>query len=410
MKGRSSGAVAVLLLATVSSTAWSAAEDAGRDINIQLKPVTVSAKLGGRIHFDGSLVDVDEDAAFGSVSSENDGFFFRRIRLMVKGKVGSWEYRLGVEGAPSNATGSSRNTFQDVYLAHELGPGQLIFGQRRPFRGMEELTSSNDVTMMERPFASAAGVFAGGRSREFQLGVFYKGTFLQRGTYGFGAYSLRRENTPSTPGTGANGRLSYAPRLGARSMLHFGVSYSIEKPDGLNNDDDAGELGTRAVYAGRRGPNIVLGTTAEFDDANTLGLEFAAQSGPLSLQSEYMSQTLGQGDSGPDQTVDAYYVQLSWMLSGETKPYKFDKGVYGSPEPAGSRGAFELAARYDYADNGDSVAAPEAEAISLGLNWYARKNVRFMLNYVSGMAEQTLDGQRVRDEPGSVSMRAQISF
>ena len=56
-------------------------------------------------------------------------------------------------------------------MSTEVLGGELIFGQFKPYRSMEDLTSSNDVLLIERPYTSSNGVFAG---REFQQGVGYK--------------------------------------------------------------------------------------------------------------------------------------------------------------------------------------------------------------------------------------------
>ncbi|MBV1960521.1 MAG: OprO/OprP family phosphate-selective porin, partial [Immundisolibacteraceae bacterium] len=51
--------------------------------------------------------------------------------------------------------------------------------------------------------------------------------------------------------------------------------------------------------------------------------------------------------------------------------------------------------------------AGELETTTLGLNWYATDNVRFMLNYV--MAEASY-GAGVSDEPDVLQFRGQIDW
>jgi phosphate-selective porin OprO/OprP len=385
-------------------------------IKIKTDDGRFEANVGGRIHFDANFVNEDNDAPFGSAGTENDGFFFRRVYLTLKGKAYGWNYKIEPDFAPNNSTGATNIAFQDIYLSTTLGPGEIIFGQIKPFHGMEELTSSNDLTMIERPYASAAGIFNGGRSREFQPGVYYKGTFLEKGTYGLGGYSLRRADTATTQGTGGNARVTFAPILDTGKVLHLGASYTIEKPDQLNNEDSAtppgttGNIGTSVAYAGRRGPSFSLGSTAAFDKAETLGAELAGQFGPFVAQAEYMTQDLGQGDGADSQTVDAYYLQLSYMLTGEKKAYKKDDGFFGSVKPINSYGAFELTARYDHGENKDAANEPEVQTTTVGVNWYVNPNVRFMANYVMGKAERVNSGVLQQDEPSTIALRAQFSF
>ncbi len=57
-----------------------------------------------------------------------------------------------------------------MFIAKSALGGKFTIGHFKPYRSMEELTSSNEITMMERPFASATGLYNG---RQFQQGVGY---------------------------------------------------------------------------------------------------------------------------------------------------------------------------------------------------------------------------------------------
>ena len=74
------------------------------------------------------------------------------------------------------------------------------------------------------------------------------------------------------------------------------------------------------------------------------------------------------------------------------------------PRPdGGSIGAFELVARYQYAER-ENVPGAELTTMDFGVNYYPNNNVRFMLNY--SIAEDELAG----DEPDLLSLRAQLAF
>jgi phosphate-selective porin OprO/OprP len=108
------------------------------------------ASLGGRIHFDAYAFDRDLANAVGTTE-------FRRARLTVAGKFYGWDYRMEQDFA----AGANLEGLRDVYIARRAMGGKFTIGQFKPYRSMEELTSSNDILMMERPFASASGVYAG---------------------------------------------------------------------------------------------------------------------------------------------------------------------------------------------------------------------------------------------------------
>lgn len=414
------------IIAGASAAALADTAETGGGIKIKTDDGRFEANVGGRIHFDGNLVSEDTDARFGSARNPaQSGFFFRRIYLTLAGKLYGWTYKIEPDFAPNNASGGASIAFQDVYLATTLGPGEIQLGQRKPFRAMEDLTSSNDVLMIERPFASSSGgTFKGGTDREFQEGVFYHGNGDSY-TWGTSFASLRRDNGPGTEGWSSSARGTLAPLDGEGSVVHVGLSFSYEHP--ANNQGASPTTTPEGVgaggyaYAGRRGPTINLGSTTHH--VSTGGLEYANAFGPWFLQAEYMNQLeLGDGSNfAPDnQTIQAWYVQTGFFLTGETRPYKKADGVFTNPKPKNGYGAIELTARYDDAKNKDNPAACnasataagtadkcEVSAITFGANYYVNPRVRFMLNYILGKADL---GSAGKDEPRTLAARAQLSF
>src|SRR5690606_5795318 len=142
---------------------------------------TVETSLGRRIHLDAYAFDRDQADVTGT--SE-----FRRARLTLQGKALGWDYKLENDFA----AGGGLEGFRDVYIARSALGGKVTIGHFKPYRSMEELTSSNEILMMERPFASATGLFSG---RQFQQGVGY----LRSGgryTAGFSVFNLRGASGP----------------------------------------------------------------------------------------------------------------------------------------------------------------------------------------------------------------------
>ena len=78
------------------------------------------------------------------------------------------------------AAGTNLEGLRDAHISTALWGGRATIGHFKPYRSMEELTSSNEILMMERPFASATGLFNG---RQFQQGVGY---LKAGGNYTFG--------------------------------------------------------------------------------------------------------------------------------------------------------------------------------------------------------------------------------
>src|SRR5690606_3036150 len=284
--------------------------------------------------------------------------------------------------------------FRDVYIARSALGGKVTIGHFKPYRSMEELTSSNEILMMERPFASATGLFSG---RQFQQGVGY----LRGGgryTAGFSVFNLRGASGPRNEGMGYAGRVTFAPVNDGDNTLHFGAWGSHE-----NANKGSADLRASAGYAGRRGPSQTIATVTgtSGDEVTAWGVEAAGAFGPLFFQGEYANASFGQ-PLGPDHDVTAWYLQGSWHLNGGHKPYQAGTGVFGSA-PVADRGLWELTARYDSIENRD-VAGLEVSSWILGMNYYVNPNLRFMFNYTRG------DNGLTGDETGQYAVRAQFAW
>lgn len=345
------------------------------------------ASLGGRIHFDAYSFNSD-------VAATTDTTEFRRARLTLSGKAYGWDYKMENDFS----AGNNLDGFRDLYIARNMLGGKLTIGHFKPYRSMEELTSSNDILLMERPSTSATGIYSG---RQFQQGVGY----LRAGgnyTLGVSAFNMRSAPTARAEGVGISGRATWAPINDGTSTLHFGGSYSHE-----NLNKGTPSVSAVSNYAGRRGPSLTMATTSAAVGTNdsqvdTLGLEAAYLNGPLFVQSEYARASFGQAN-GSSQDVDAFYVQGSFMLNGGLKVYKGASGVFGSPVVPADKGLWELVARYDMMENNDLVDTKTTSAL-LGVNYYVNPNLRFMLNWTQGNNDKT------GDEPSQVALRTQFAF
>jgi len=342
------------------------------------------ANLGGRIHFDTYTFDRD-------IVDVTGGNEFRRARLTLSGKVPmGWEYKLEQDFA----AGTNLDGLRDAFLAKSALGGKFYIGHFKPYRSMEELTSSNETLMMERPFSSASGLFNG---RQFQQGVGYQRNG-ENYTAAFTTFSTRAAPIARNEGIGWSGRVTYAPINNDNNTLHFGGWASSED---LNKGSSSASAS--ASYAGRRGPSQVIASTtaASGDTVTAYGLEAAGSFGPLFFQGEYVNATFG-APLGRDQDVNSWYLQGSWIINGGHKAYKPATAIFASPKYV-DKGIWELTARYDTIENKD-VVDREANSLILGMNYYINANVRFMFNYTQG--ENKVNG----DETGQYAARMQLGW
>lgn len=321
-------------------------------------------RIGGRIHYDAY-------AFGGDAGDSTGGSEFRRARVQAEGSAADWDYKVQIE-----MSGSSID-LRDVYIATALAGGTLTLGQFKPHRSLEELTSSNDVSVMERGFTTGSGLFTG---RQWQQGIgFIRGG--ASGSLGISASTLRKDTTPRNEGFGLATRATWAPVLDDDRVVHLGLWGSVEE-----GGQGTPAMAVDAAWAGRRGPNAAIfrGPAGREAGLDAIGLEFAGMHGPFHWQSEWAR---GRFAAQPrDATVEAAYVQLGWLV-GATRGYETGEGLFRRPKP-GPGGGLEFIARADRVRRVD-VDEVGATRVVLGLNWYATDQVRLMLNWTRGADDAT---------------------
>ena len=112
-----------------------------------------------------------------------------------------------------------------------------------------------------------------------------------------------------------------------------------------------------------------------------------------------------------DVDVKGSYIQVSYIMTGESRGYKGKAGKFDKVKPKGPMGAWELVAKYEDGELDIDAEASETEyeLMTLGINWYATKNVKFMLNYLDA---DTDHANKAGDEGDgdAVAFRAQYVF
>jgi phosphate-selective porin OprO/OprP len=347
-----------------------------------------SAQLGGRIQFDVGSIDEDSDWATSVGGKQPDGAEIRRGRLYMSGTLmKAFDYKWQVDFA-----GTSAPNFKDFYVAFKESPvGRIQGGQfKEPF-GIEQLTSSNYISTMERSAVSEA--FA--RSRNLGLQVsnhtesenvqWALGFFKQDPTGGGISFTDGGHNVTARVST------AVVHEDDGEHVLHLGGQYR-------KSDDFAGVTRYRARGSGSHllSARAVDTGNISSDGADEWGVEAAWVKGPLSLQAEYMMASVDAvGMSDPD--FGGWYGLVSYFLTGETRPYKARSGAFSRVRPhhdyGNSNGAWEVVGRYSTIDLDDAgVTGGELDDYTLGVNWYLSPNTRIMLNWSTAELGGSRDG------------------
>lgn len=368
-----------------------------------------SFAIGGRIMYDFDSYDGmynfnknSSEENSGDDASESE---FRRTRINIKGTSGkNWGYKMTVdidEGEAEIDTGYIQYTGWDF--------AKVMVGRFKAPFGLEELTSSKWISTIERSPATELGFLAGKPSFQVALHGHSDRMFWQA--------ALIDDDAEDDDGSDA---YSMAGRLGGHfgadkhNFVHLAASYATR---------DFGNEGTDMRFRTRMGVHTLTNRPIDVidigvDGATQLGLEAAGVFGPFSLQAEYRTADFDEKSSRDDPSdvdVRSYYVQASYILTGESRGYKGKSGKFDKVKPKGALGAWELVAKYEDGElDVDSMEDEvEWELMTLGLNWYATKNVKFMLNYLDGDTSHspTLEKDKNDEEDGkAVSFRAQYAF
>jgi phosphate-selective porin OprO/OprP len=218
-------------------------------------------------------------------------------------------------------------------------------------------------------------------------GIRFHGTgFNRRLTYQIGAFSANNGLAPNTPGKGESitGRITglpWAPKGHPKRLLHLGVSSTWRK--------NVGGVRFNSRAESWRGPSIVDTGTFSAEEWNATAVEALFQHDRFTamVEAAWTHVTLPGGLTA---NYRGRYGAVSYYLIGPGLNYVRSMAVLGRVHPrctaiapSNGWGAFEVTARYSMLDL-DSGPFPGgiAKAVTLGLNWYPRDNMRVTLNYI----------------------------
>jgi phosphate-selective porin OprO/OprP len=120
-------------------------------------------------------------------------------------------------------------------------------------------------------------------------------------------------------------------------------------------------------------------------------------------------------DGGVSYGTEAYYVDVYWSLTGESRVYRGNQGSFGAIAPArplgvgGGLGHWMLSGRYDFTDLSEGVGAllGEQTAYAIGLDWVPVDHVRLKLNYAQSDVDYLVGAD---NEAQIVTLRTQFDF
>jgi phosphate-selective porin OprO and OprP len=398
-------------------------------------------KIGGRIHFESEWNDADDalertqrfagnandQATTASIGPLEDGFELRRARIHLSGLMYEhvefkWQYDF------AKGTVGHKDVYGGLVTLGDWIPNVRFGHMYEPF-GLDAMTSSNDSTFVER--AAISNMFAPNRNPGFLLWKGLKfadkeGKLVERFTWAGGVF--REDLADNSLATGDGGynvtaRLTGTPWWDAegRRMVHVGAAATRRSVAGRGSEG--------VTYAAKPevdlfGNFVNTGAMREADVDWRYGTELAFIWHKWSLQGEYMwtKTEMNSASTLDDPSFHGWYVQGSWMLSGENRRWKPAEAVFQNPKPFGNAfenggsGAWEAAVRWSTCDLSDGTEATGGveggalDMVTVALNWYLNPNTRVMWDLSRIELDQV---DPLLGEGGKVlvaQMRVQLAF
>ena len=357
------------------------------------------------------IQDSANSEAIGDIDSKTG---LRRVRLRVEGDIRrDSSYLVDLDFAAAG-----HPSFRDVALRmHEIpGLQNLQFGYfQQPF-GMDAMTSGRELLFQERPLPFAFAPFR-------QTGIStYRTLANKRGTWSASTYWFPTDEfgvfDSGSGGHSIASRLTVLPvDCGDGHLIHIGFDYAMGDP-GDNRIRYAIEPGFFVTDPATNPRNRTVGTIVDTGNIpahfyNLFNAEIGMGRGPFHLQSEARFAVVSQ-IGGPSLVFPGYYVQAGYLLTGETRPYDREQGVFQKTVPRRNfelgqgGGAYELVAGWSYIDlNDHNIEGGRASNLSTGLNWYLNRHVKFSINAISSTLD---DPQFGRSHAWIISARTQAEF
>jgi len=360
-----------------------------------------SLKVQGRIMYDMVFPDADDDLE-AAVADFDPIVGFRRLRVEMGGTIHEniyYQNTIDFSATP--------HQLKDNLIGIKGLPGGLSFqaGYFKEPVGLEELTSSKYITFMERSIATNA--FAPAHN----MGAMLQGSHMDdRLNWQFGDFTDHAANGvgPVQWQHNFTGRICGAPLLDRdrKMVLHLGLSVQDRSPE---TENDRVRVRPEMPFVARTLDTGTFGVDSEM----IIGLEAAFVSGPISVQGEFYTADFEDHPDapGPSPSFSGWYLQASYWVTGETRPYK--GGTFGRVKPKsdftpkGGTGALELKARFASLDlDDDGIMGGEGDDITVGANWHLNPNTRVMLEWVS----HDVDRGTLSAGVSAVQLRMQIDF
>jgi len=335
----------------------------------------VSTRLSVVALIDYTAFTQDDDSVR-QVGNQTSQWDVRTFRLMSRGQVNtphpvSYLVTVEVKGQDHVQTGDSKLGLIDWEFGTSVGKlGTIKYGKiKEPFV-YEMVGDAGNLQQQERilsPFFVSRGIsLPVGNSMAHDRMTWSAGWFNDWWI----------ENVPhDESGDDYAGRLTALPIWsdGGANYVALGVS-------ARRTDADQGTLRFRGRPEANTTSYYVDTGDLAADHAGEVGFEGLLGHGPLLLSTEYVRAWVDAPEHAPH--LWGGYMTLSYVLTGQHRPYDRKVGYARRVLPEGRWGSWELFARYSHVDLDDrAVTGGVMNKGAIGLNWWATRRWKIGFDY-----------------------------
>lgn len=322
-----------------------------------------------------------------------DGASIRRARFAIKAQLTPrWYGEIDVDFA--NGVFELKDAIVRYTGIKNL---ELQAGNFKENFSMSRNTSSRYQPLMERPMSSTTL----GPSRSLGYNVKYQKDWLFA-SYGLFFHAVKDLETRTfvednnkdfgrKEGLAHTAKIVIQPLYKSEAVgLHLGGAISYRKPstDVAPADYGSVRLSSRNSTSINRKKYLDTDVIKNVHHSFHTTAEIAAFYKALRFETAYIQEAVyikKDAPAGFDQSTKVFkgaFVQSSYLLFGGHQRYDYNGAKFNQVKRGRSWGDVELAARYDYMNlNSRNIFGGAAESYTVGLNYYASKNVKVMVNY-----------------------------
>lgn len=344
-------------------------------------------KLRGYLQVDGRFFLDDEELP------ATDSWVIRRARPVVEGTLFKF-----VDFKIMPDFGGGTSVLFDAYLEARFSKAaRLRAGKFKPPVGLERLQSATDLLFVERAFPTGlvpsrdiglqlGGELAGGKL-EYQTGLFngvVDGGLADQDSADGKEYAARLLWKPFQPADGGVPAIDLA--------LGLAVTRGDEEGSLTATGLPAYRIPGSSNFFAYRSDSTLAGTVRADGTRERLSPQAWLYTGPFGALFEWVSSTTSvrRNTTVADLENEAWQLQLSWVLSGETNSYKGVAPRRPFSPQGGGAGAWIVAVRASgleadpatfplFADPTRSVR--EATLYGAAVSWNAVRGLRWILDY-----------------------------